>query len=115
MLNVTVALPSFLLEVGRLIVNVPVSVGETPDSAAAASVAAMLTLAVAAPTGRTTEFHPMARPNNSSANLNRCCTVERCVEPRGSRCLVFILSNGCGRKAVAIGCRGVAWVRLREF
>src|SRR6266487_3752036 len=70
MLKVTVASPSFLLPFGRLIVNVPVSVGSAPDSAASSSVAAMLTLAVAAKACGMIEFHPKVRTTSRSANWN---------------------------------------------
>src|SRR5947208_15366310 len=70
MLKVTVASPSFLLPFGRLSVKVPVSVGSAPDSAAAASVAAMLTLAVAAKACGTIEFHPKDKTISRSANWN---------------------------------------------
>src|SRR5438477_9475390 len=70
MLKVTVASPSFLLPFGRLIVNVPVSVGSAPDSAATASVAAMLTLAVAAKACGMIEFHPKDKTIIRTANWN---------------------------------------------
>ena len=76
MLKLTVASPSFLLEFGRLIVNVPVSVGETPDSAAAASEAAMLTIAGAAKACGTIAFHPKDNTTSRSANWKGRPTVE---------------------------------------
>src|SRR5437667_80140 len=67
-LKLTVASPSFLLVFGRLIVNAPVLVGEAPDSAAVASVAAILTLAVAARACGTIEFPHKLRPNTKRVN-----------------------------------------------
>src|SRR5437667_6095402 len=87
-----VAFPSFLELTGRLTVNEPVLAGDTPDSAAAASEAAMLTLAVAARTGKTTESHAMKRPKKRSANLYLCPEVEPVIGVKALSGGDFILS-----------------------